>query len=188
VRKIQLVAADDEGGAGGAHAVECGIALGIVLNAGVGCGKGLDQSGLRIVAEGLVVDFANGFNRHAAGFLTAFVSAHSVGDDGEASLALEFGIASWLPIEVGVLIVFALAAHVTQARHLDSGFQIHAVNRHVFTASNQLPQTSHLRTATSPAARRRSEMASWKVTPAGRTEAAICPGHYRQAPEKKRDS
>jgi hypothetical protein len=109
--------------------------IGIVLNAGVSRGKRLHQSRLRIVVEGLIINFANSLNRQAAGFLAAFVAAHAVGNHSESSLALEFLIADWLPIEVGVLIVFALAAHVAQAGYFNSGFHIHAINRHFFTTS-----------------------------------------------------
>src|SRR5205807_7433279 len=105
VRKIKPMAAEDQGGARGAHAMKGGMPLCIVLDTGVSGGKRLDQSGLWIVAESVIIDFAYRLNRHAAGFLAALVSAHAVSDDCEPSLALEFRIAGGLPIEVGILIV-----------------------------------------------------------------------------------
>src|SRR5260370_21179332 len=97
--------------------MEGGMPLTIVLDTGVSGGKRLDQSGLRIVAEGVIIDFANRLHRHAAGLLAALVPAHAVSDDCEPSLALEFLIARVPPIEVGILIVSSLAAHVPPARH-----------------------------------------------------------------------
>src|SRR5882672_10128606 len=135
VRKIELAAPQNQGCAGGAHAVEGGMMLCIILNASVRGSKRLDQSSPGIVADGTIIDFANGFNRHAAGFLAALVSSHAVGNYRESSLALEFFVAGRLPIEVGVFIVFALAAYVAKAGHLHSGFHIHAINRHFFTTS-----------------------------------------------------
>jgi len=117
--------------------------------------------------ETLVVNFANGLNGEAAGFLAAFVSTHAVCDDSEATLALEFGGAGGLPIEVRVLVVFALAAYIAQAGYFNSGFDIHAIDRQFFiipiggvdTMSND---------------KRESRL------PAGKNEASLCPGHYRQ--------
>src|ERR1700733_14346036 len=73
VGKIKLAAAENNGGAGGPHALEYRMALGKILNARVGRSQGLNQGGLRIVARGLIIDCANRFNRQAAGFLTALV-------------------------------------------------------------------------------------------------------------------
>jgi hypothetical protein len=73
--------------------MECRMPLGIVLNAGVGGGKRLKQSGLRIILEGLIIDFANGLNGQAAGsgshihavnrhfFATSTGSAEAIRDD-----------------------------------------------------------------------------------------------------------
>jgi hypothetical protein len=141
--------------------------LGVVLNAGVSCGERIDQSRLRIVMETLVVNFANGLNGKAAGFLAAFVAAHAVGDDSEATLALEFGRAGGLPIEVRVLVVFALAAYIAQAGYFNSGFHIHAIDRQFFT----IPIGG---VDTMSNDKRESRL------PAGKNEASLCPGHYRQ--------
>ena len=162
-----MPAAENEGGASGPHTLECGMLLGVVLNPGVSRDKGFEQSRLGIVAEGMIINFADRFHSEAAGFLAALVAAHAVGNYGEPSLALEFLISGWLPIEVGVLIVFALAAHVAQAGHFNSGFHIHAIDRHFL--------------ATSTGARKRSEDDKRESRlPTGGTEAAMCPGHYRQ--------
>src|SRR5260370_41250388 len=71
VRKIKLMAAEDQGGAGGAHAMKGGMPLGIVLDTGVSGGKRRDQTGLWIVTEGVVIDLSNRLHRHASGFLAA---------------------------------------------------------------------------------------------------------------------
>src|ERR1700722_18696709 len=79
VREIKLPVADDESSAGGTHPLEWGILLGILLNAGVSRVKRLDESRLRIVARGLLINFANGLNGQTAGFLAAFMATHTVG-------------------------------------------------------------------------------------------------------------
>jgi hypothetical protein len=47
-----------------------------------------------------------------AGFLSAIISTHAVGDDGEAALATKIGVGLRFPIKVGVFVVFALEANV----------------------------------------------------------------------------
>src|SRR5258708_32661136 len=87
------MAAEDQSGARGAHAMKGGMPLCIVLDTGVSGGKRLDQSGLGIVAEGMIIDFGNRLNRHAAGFLAALVPAHAVSDASEPPLAAGFLLA-----------------------------------------------------------------------------------------------
>src|SRR5947209_20421108 len=97
--KIQLPLVQNQRCAGCPHAVENGMSYGISKDACVGCGKRFNQCRLRIVTRTLIVDFANGFHGEATGFLTAFVSAHAVGDDSQSSFALKFGVACRLPIK-----------------------------------------------------------------------------------------
>jgi hypothetical protein len=135
VREIELPSAERQSRACRSHALKCGMLLGIVLNAGMRHRERIHQSGLRVIVETLIVNFANGLNGEAAGFLAAFVSTHTIGDDGKASLALKVLCAGGLPIEVGVLIIFALATHIAQASYFDSGFHVHAIDRQFFATS-----------------------------------------------------
>ena len=125
---------------------------------------------MRVVAETLVINFADGFDRQPAGFLTALVSAHAVGDDGESSLAVEFLIVGGFPIKVGVLIVLALAANVTQGRHFNAGSHMHEVN-----GQSCLPN------GRAEAIRNRERKIGYPL----QAGAALCPGHYRQEQGRK---
>jgi hypothetical protein len=145
VREIKLAGANNHGGAGGSHALKCRMHFCILLNAGVSRVEGLDERRLRIVVQGLFIHFANGLNGEAAGFLAAFVAAHAVCNHGESPFAAEFFVAGGLPIEVGILIVLALAAHVTEAGHFNSGFNIHAIDRHWFTTPAIIDKSSRER-------------------------------------------
>ena len=104
--------------------------FGVALDVAVSGVEGAEQSALRIAVKFGIVDMAHGFDGEAAGFLSAFVSAHAVGDYGEAALAAEFVVGVGLPVEVGVLVIGTLAADVGQARDLDPGFCVATVNRH----------------------------------------------------------
>src|ERR1700733_1277147 len=107
--------------------------LGVILNALVGSGERFHQSNLGIIAGVAFIDLSNGFHREAAGFLTALVASHAVGDYGEPAFALKFLISIRLPVEIGILVIFALAAYVGQAGHLDSGFHAHEFDRTIWS-------------------------------------------------------
>ena len=94
--------------------------FGVALNVAVRGFQSLQQGLLRVVVEFAVVDVANGFDGKTAGFLSTFVSAHAVGDDGEAALAAKVLVGVRFPVEVGVLVVGALAPNVGQARGFDA--------------------------------------------------------------------
>src|SRR5437764_5028089 len=137
----------------------------------MGRGKRLHQCGLRVITETLIVDLANRLHRQAAGFLTALVSAHTVGNHGESALALKFCFTGRLPIKKGVLVVFALAANIAQAGHFNSGFHIHAVDRHFSLPTYQRGSD-------------RTWQAGSKLLPEG-PRPAMCPAHYRQESLRK---
>jgi len=128
--KAKFAADDGKGSAGSSHAVKFRMFLGIALDVLMRHREGFDQSVLRIAVEGAVVDVAHSIDSEAAGFLSAFVTTHAVGDDGEAAFAEKFFVRVGFPVEVGVFIVGALTSDVGQARNLDSGFCVTTVNRH----------------------------------------------------------
>jgi hypothetical protein len=77
----------------------------------------------------MLVDFPNRFHGEAASLLPAFVTAHAISDYRQAAFALKFLVPIRLPIEIGILVVFALAAHIGKAGDLNSGFHAHAFDR-----------------------------------------------------------
>ena len=78
----------------------------------------------------MVVDFAHSLDGKAAGFLTTFVSTHSVGDDRQATLAAKFVLRFWFPKKIGIFVIVALQADVGQAGGFNSWFRIRNINRH----------------------------------------------------------
>ena len=121
VGEVELAIDNGDSGAGGPHSVELRMLVGVTLNHLVRGLEGMEEGILRSRAERMVVDVTHGFDREAAGLLSAFVSAHAVGNNGEATLAKEFLAGVGLPIEVGIFIIAAQAADVGQARDFDSG-------------------------------------------------------------------
>jgi hypothetical protein len=109
--------------------------LGIVPNAVVGGGEGIDESDLSVVAEVILVHFSNRLHGEATGFLPAFVATHAVSDYGEATFALKFLISLRLPVEIGILVIFALAAYVGKAGYIHSGFHAHEFDRQICSLS-----------------------------------------------------
>ena len=88
--------------------------------------EALQQPGARIAGVGLGIDLFDGLNRDAAGFLAAFVSAHAVRHNGQPALQRELRIAGRFPVGIAVLIIFSLAAHIAQARQLNTGPNFHS--------------------------------------------------------------
>src|SRR3974390_2933287 len=105
VSETKLAVHDRQGSAGRAHSIEFRVFNRVSLNVFVSALESFDQRILGIAAESVVVDMADCFHGESAGFLPTFVSAHTVGNNGEAALAAELGIGVWLPIKIGVLIV-----------------------------------------------------------------------------------
>jgi hypothetical protein len=135
VGKVKLPPAKYKSRAGGAHPLKQGMLLGVILNAMVGCGEGLHEGSLRIFARVARVDLANRFHSETAGFLPALVASHTVGNYREAAFALKFLLSIRLPVEIGILVIFALAAYVGQAGDLNSGFHAHQFDRQICSLS-----------------------------------------------------
>src|SRR5450755_5182416 len=112
MREAELAVDDGQSSTGGPHAVELRMFHGIALNVLVSGVEGLDEGSLRIAAKVVVVDAAHGFDGEAAGFLSAFVAAHAIGNHSETAFAAEVGVGIWLPIEIGIFVISALAADV----------------------------------------------------------------------------
>jgi hypothetical protein len=121
VGEVELAIDNGDSGAGGAHSIELRMLVGVPLNQLVRGLEGLEEGILRSRAERMVVDVTHGFDREAAGLLSAFVSAHAVGNNREATLAKEFLAGVGFPEEIGVFVIAAQAADVGQARDFDSG-------------------------------------------------------------------
>ena len=121
VGEVELAIDYGDSGAGGAHSVELRMLVGITPNHLVRGLEGMEEGILRSRAERMVVDVTHGFDREAAGLLSAFVSAHAISNNGEATLAKEFLTGVGFPIEIGIFIIAAQAADVGQARDFDSG-------------------------------------------------------------------
>src|SRR6266567_4923568 len=115
---------------GGSHAVEFRMVQGEALNI-LMCGfESRDERALRIAAKGVVIDAAHGFYGQATGLLSALVSTHAVGHDGETALAAEVLVGVGFPVEVGVFVIGALTADVGEARRFDAGLWSFHVNGH----------------------------------------------------------
>lgn len=121
VGEVEPAIDNGQGGAGGAHSVELRMFVGVTLNHLVRGLEGMEERILRSRAERMVVDVTHGFDREAAGLLSAFVSAHAVSNNGEATLAKEFLAGVGFPIEVRIFIIAAQAADVAKTRNFDSG-------------------------------------------------------------------
>src|ERR1700730_13145446 len=114
VREIDLAASQNEGGTGCAHPVKLRMLLSIVLDAFVGGREGGKQSCLRSISEVLGIDLADSLHCQTAGFLSAFVSAHAIGNYGQPALTQVLLVAGGLPIKVRIFIVVTLAPAVGQ--------------------------------------------------------------------------
>src|SRR5438552_15211865 len=80
----------------------------------------LQEKGSRVAGRVSVCIF-NRLDGDTTGFLAAFVSAHTVSDNGEAALLLELLVARRLPVGVAVFVVLALATPISESGQLDSG-------------------------------------------------------------------
>src|SRR5579863_10034248 len=105
MRKRKLSVDNGQRCASGAHATELRMFEGIALDCVVSGLQAGAQAGLRVAAEVVIVDIANGLDGKAAGLQAAFISAHAVGDDGETPFAAELVFALRLPIQEGVFVV-----------------------------------------------------------------------------------
>ena len=130
VGEVELAIDDGDGGAGRPHSIELRMLDGVALNALVRRRQGCEQSILRTVCESIFVDVAYGLDGEAAGLLSAFVSAHAIGDHGQAARAEKICVGVGLPGERGIGVVGALAAKVGQAGGDESGFGGFVVEGH----------------------------------------------------------
>ena len=130
VSEVEGATDDGQSGTGSAHSVELGMFQGVTLNAPMSGFKGFEQSALGVGAKGMIIDVTHGLDGETAGFLSAFVTAHSVGHDGETAFAAEFLGGVRFPVEIGILVIAALAAYIGESRRLDSGLRSFAVNCH----------------------------------------------------------
>jgi hypothetical protein len=104
------------------------MSLGVLANAMVSLLKSLEERIAWIAGGILAVNFLDGFDCQATGFLSALVATHSVGDKREPSLLLKSLFRLRLPIGEGILVVFALAANIAQAAYFDSGTNLHSAS------------------------------------------------------------
>ena len=112
VSEIEIVVNDRERGTGGPHAVKLRMLESVALNRIVSRLEGRTESLLGITVELAIVLVPNGLDGETAGFLSAFIASHAVGDDGKTPLPIEFGGGFGFPIEIGVFVVRALEAYV----------------------------------------------------------------------------
>jgi hypothetical protein len=105
------------------------------------------QNGPRVPNRRCGVNFLDGFYCYATGFLAAFVSAHTISDNGETALALEFLVTHWLPVQVTILIILALATYIGKTGQLDSRTNPHQYRR-PFLLFMQMTSLSFDRTTT----------------------------------------
>ena len=130
VSEMELGTYDGKRGTSGSHPAKIRMLRRVTLNRMVGRFQGIKQCGLRIGAKGMFVDLAYGLHSEATGLLSAFVSTHAVRDDGQAAFAAEFFVRFWLPVEIRIFIIDALAADIGEARGFDPGLWSLAVDCH----------------------------------------------------------
>src|ERR1700690_2958025 len=83
VRIIETAPDQSKRGHGSAHTVQTGILARPLLNTRVSLAEALEQALLRIGLSRLGIDFFDTLDRDAAGKLSAFASAHAVGNHRE---------------------------------------------------------------------------------------------------------
>jgi hypothetical protein len=128
VGKIEQVIEQGHCRTGSPHAVEIGVLFGVLLNAMVSDLKTLQEPGARVAGSGVGVDDFDDLDRDAAGFLAALVSAHAVGDNGQASLRGELRVVGRFPVGIAVLIIFTLTANIAEACQLYAGPNSHSTS------------------------------------------------------------
>ena len=109
------------GRGGRPHALQLRVGRGVLEDSLVRDLKSHGQRRLHIVVRSISKDFLDGFHRYAAGFLSAFVTAHTVGHNGQSAFAREFLITAGFPVRGLVFVIFSLAANVAEAGQVNSG-------------------------------------------------------------------
>jgi len=124
MRIVKLVFEQSDGRAGCPHTMQSRVLNGEFLDAVMSGQESLQEKGSRVAGR-VSVRIFNHLDGDTAGFLAAFVSAHTVSDDGEAALLLELLVARWLPVGVAVFVVLALSPDVSESGQFDSGTNLH---------------------------------------------------------------
>ena len=89
------------------------------------CGlESFQQNGTGIAGR-IGVDVLNYLDGNAAGFLSAFVAAHAVGEESEPPFLPKLLVARWLPIRVAVFVVLAFATDVAERGQINSRANSH---------------------------------------------------------------
>ena len=116
VGDIACVAEEGEAGAGGAHAVKLRVLSGLLEDDAVGLREG---GGERFAGRGilLVEDTADDFDGKLTGDFPALVTAHAVGDHGEAAFLSVGGMSRRAHQTASILVGGALATGVAQESH-----------------------------------------------------------------------
>jgi len=130
VREVEMVIDERKRGAGGTHAMELRVLECIALNGLVGGLKRIQQRALGVAIKVAIVDVTDSLYGDAAGLLSAFISAHAIGNNREAALAAELGVGVGLPEEKRIFVIVAQQADVAKAGGLESRLGSFAVNRH----------------------------------------------------------
>jgi len=89
------------------------------MNSSMGFAESSRQQRLWIAVRTFSVELLHGIHCDATGFLSAFVSTHTIGDNRKSPLAFVFGIACRFPIGIAIFIILSLAAHIAEASHFN---------------------------------------------------------------------
>src|SRR4029077_3271665 len=125
VREVEAEIVEGNRSASGAHALQFRMGISVLADAFVSLAETGDQRVLKIARGIVIVNITNGIDREATGFLPTFVATHAVGDQRQPALSLELVVALGLPVRQCVFVILALATHIAQAGHFDSGPNLH---------------------------------------------------------------
>jgi hypothetical protein len=138
---VEFIAHENNGGSSSPHAMQFGMSGSVFQNALMRNLKAGEQQRSDVGFGSLGKNLFDRVDGNATGFLTAFVAAHSVGNNCKSALAREFFIAGGLPVSVLVLVVIPLAANVAQAGQLYSGPYLHYTSRVFLDQAESSPVT-----------------------------------------------
>ena len=101
------------------------MGAGEFLNALVRGSESSRQQRLRIGFRAFCVNLLNRLYRDAAGFLSALVSSHAVGNHRQATFLLQLVVGGGLPEGEAIFIIVALAAYIAQTGQLNGCVYAH---------------------------------------------------------------